>query len=386
MSGRLTARSVDAAIPDPKHRKEIPDAAMPGLYLVVQPSGVKSWAVRYRYGGKSRKFTIGRYPAFSLADARKQAREATQRVDLGVDPLSERNQRREPSRNTISALVDQFDQRHLSQLKSGPEVRRHLDRFFVARWGSRDIASITKRDLLDLLDEIVDSGRATTANRVLAYIRKFFNWAIERDVIELSPAQGIKPPRKEQSRNRVLSKAEIVDFWVACDVVGYPWGHMAKVLLLTGQRLGEVVGMSDGEVSGRVWSLPSERTKNTRPHSVHLSDPVLSVLNSIPRLAGSDLYFTTTGTTGVSGYSKAIKRLRNAMEDHTPAFGFHDLRRTAATGMARQGCPVQVVEAVLNHASGALSGIAGVYNRYDYAKEKENALDDWAAHVTEIVG
>ena len=132
--------------------------------------------------------------------------------------------------DTVKVLVEQFDKRHLSKLKSGPEARRFLERFAVKSWGDRDIHSITKRDVIDLLDEIVDSGRGVTANRVLAHTRKFMNWCRERDILQYVPTDGIKVPVKETSRDRVLTDQEIVWFWRACDSVGYPWGDMGKLL------------------------------------------------------------------------------------------------------------------------------------------------------------
>ena len=184
MAKVLTARSVEAIRPDPAQRREIPDAAMPGLYLVVQPSGARSWAFRYRFGGKTRKLTLGRFPALSLAEAREAGRRAAQAVEVGSDPGATKvsakavaREAQEAERDTVAALVEQFDKRHLAQLKSGKHARQFLDRHVMRAWGHRDIKTITKRDVLDLLDAIVDSGTPIAANRVLAHTRKFINWS-----------------------------------------------------------------------------------------------------------------------------------------------------------------------------------------------------------------
>lgn len=403
MAKVLTAKSVEVMKPDPARRLEVPDAALPGLYLVVQPSGARSWAYRYRFARKPRKLTLGRYPALTLAEARKEAGKAAQAVELGEDPGAAKVEAnalaRDPveiDRDKVRTLIDVFDKRHLSTLRSGRSARQFLDRFVVAKWGERNVHDITKRDVIDLLDEIVDAGTPTTANRTLAHLRKFLNWCVERDILERSPAAGIKPPAKETPRDRVLSDDEIRWLWQATEAEGQPFGPLARLLLLTGQRLGEGVGISDHEIEGDVWHLAASRTKNARAHDVPLSGAAKAVLAGVRRIDGPRrLVFTTTGRTPVSGFNRAICRLRARVAEaaaqergepvEIPAWGFHDLRRTAATGMARLGAPVHVVESALNHASGSISGITLVYNRHDYAQEKAEALGKWADHVAEIV-
>ena len=404
MARVLTAKSVEAMRPDPAKRIELSDAAMPGLWLVVQPSGAKSWAYRYRFDGKPRKLTLGRYPALSLANARDEAGSAARKLELGTDPgtaklaaKAEARVARETERDKVKTLIEQFDKRHLSQIKSGPQARQFLDRFVVKEWGERDVRSITKRDVLDLLDGIVDAGTPTTANRVLAHARKFFNWCIEREVLERAPTEGVRPPTREVSRDCVLSDDEIRWLWQASQVVGQPFGPLARVLLLTGQRLREVAGMTEHEIRGEVWHIPAPRTKNGRAHDVPLTDAVRGVLEGIKRVRGAEgLVFSTSGHTPVSGFNRGVIRLRAAMAQAAaaergepvdiPRWTYHDLRRTAAIGMARLGFPVHVVEAALNHKSGNVSGVAAIYNRHDYAAEKRHALEMWSRHVIELAG
>ena len=406
MAKALTPKTVDAAKPDPERRYEIPDPALSGLYLVVQASGVKSWALRYRFGGKPAKLTLGRWPLMGLAEARAAATEALDKIERGKNPSAEKKATKAAKaeaqlseRDKIKTLIKQFDKRHLKGLKSGEVVRRELDRFVVAEWGERDIHDITRRDVIDLLDGIADSGRVVTANRIRAYLSKFLNWAVERDILALSPATGVKPVAKEASRDRVLTDDEVRWFWAACEAEGFPWGPLGKLLLLTGQRLNEVAQIADREVQGDVWRLSADRTKNGRAHDVALSEPARDVLASVERIKDRDgvvrFVFTTTGTTPVSGFFKARAHLAGAMEQiaakeqgepvEIPRWTFHDLRRTAATGMARLGIPVRVTEAVLNHVSGTGAGIVGVYQRHDYADEKRAALDAWARFVAELV-
>ena len=399
----LTTKTVEAIKPDPNQRLELPDPALSGLYLVVQPSGAKSWALRYRYAGKPKKLTLGRWPVMGLADARAAASEAIEAVDHGTDPSAAKKATKAArletqlsERDKIKTLVEKFGARHLSTLKSGETVKRELNRHVVAIWGERDIQTITKRDVIDLLDGIADSGRVVTANRVRAYLNKFLNWAVERDIIGQSPAMGVKPAAKEKSRDRVLTDQEIKWFWQACSIEGQPWGHLGKMLLLTGQRLGEVVNMIDREITGDLWHLTADRTKNGRAHDVALSEAARAVLGGVERVKGQAGYvFTTNGASALQGYHKGRNHIAKRMAEiasheageavEIPHWTFHDLRRTAATCMARLGIPVRVTEAVLNHVSGTGGGIVGVYQRHDYADEKRNALDAWARFVGDLV-
>ena len=403
MARALTVKAVEALKADPVKRQEVPDPALSGLYLVIQPSGAKSWALRYRFGGKPKKLTLGKWPLMGVADARAAASEAIGAVEHGTDPgaakqraKAERRDADLSERDKIKTLVALYGKRHLSTLKSGATVQRELDRHVVAKWGDRDIQDIAKRDVIDLLDAIADSGRIVTANRVRAYLSKFFNWCVDRDVIEVSPAMGVKPVAKETSRDRVLSDDELRWFWAACEAEGQPWGALGKVLLLTGQRLSEVAGMTDGELQGDEWHLPADRTKNKRAHMVPITAAVREALDTIERIDGpAGLYHTTNGRTPLSGYNKGRGYLADRMMQiasheagkpvEIPHWTFHDLRRTAATNMARIGIPVRVTEAVLNHVSGTGGGIVGVYQRHDYADEKRQALEAWGKFVVLLV-
>ena len=188
-------------------------------------------------------------------------------------------------RDKVRVLFGQFAKRHLSTLRSGKTVQQQFDLHILPKWGDREIHGITKREVLDLLDGLVDAARATTANRIRAYLSRFFNWCASRDVIELPPTLSVKAPAKEKSRDRVLSDDEIRWLWQACDAAGFPWGPLAKVLLLTGQRLNEVAQMTDAEIAGQDWHLASSRTKNGRAHAVPLSEAAMAALDRIERLA-----------------------------------------------------------------------------------------------------
>lgn len=396
MAKAFTAKYLEGLRPTQK-RYEVRDLSLTGLYFIVQPSGVKSWALRYRFGGKTAKLTLGRWPKVGLAEARAAAARAVGDLERGIDPSALKKASKAAQldallseRDKIKTLIDQFDKRHLSGLKTGRVVRRELDRHVVVCWGDRDIQTITKRDVIDLLDKLADSGRGVTSNRLRAYLNKFFNWCVERDIIDQSPSLDVKPVASEKSRDRFLSDSEIRCFWRACDDLGYPWGHLGKILLLTGQRLGEVAQMTDFELCDETWHLPGVRTKNKRAHDVPLSDEVGEILSGISRISGAKKYvFTTNGNAPLQGFHKGRNHIASRMmalsDEEIPHWTFHDLRRTAATGLARLGVPVRITEAVLNHVSGSAGGIVSVYQRHDYASEKRQALIAWASHIQKLL-
>src|SRR5262249_35891783 len=290
----LPVRAIEAIQP-PAARREIADGWLPNLYLVVQPTtGAKSWAIRYRHNGATRKVTLGAYPAIDLKAARELGSKALRLVAEGHDPGEEKAQARAKRPDSIDRVVEQFLERHCRRVnrpKTAYETERLLRRHVLPRWHGRNIDSITRRDVLDVLDRIVDSGASIEANRALAAVRKLFNWALSRDIIPSSPCAGVKPPSAEHSRDRVLSDDELKCVLQAADKVGWPFGSVVKLLALTGQRRDEVGQMrwSEVDLEKRLWTLPRERMKANQLHEVALSAPAIDILKSAPRLAGSDL-------------------------------------------------------------------------------------------------
>jgi integrase len=407
----------------PATRREIPDGKVGGLYLVVQPSGQKSWALRYRVAGAPKKFTIGSYPAVSLGAARRKAQKAMAEVVDGLDPSAQKKAAREAQKaaNTtedrVENVVESFIKRHL-EAKAKPSWAKEGARLLRAeinpKFGKRRLGEISAKDVDKLLGEIAERA-PITANRTLAVFRKLCNWAVSPKVglIGASPCAGVEAPTVERSRERVLSDDEVKFAWGAFDVVGWPFGPLAKLLLLTGARRDEVASMEWREVdlAAKVWRIPSARTKNKRPHEIPLSDTVVAILKEFPKVeTGREksetpkpaLVFTTTGKTSVSGFSRAkdaidavmLELLQKDAENRgrspnavTPPqrWVIHDLRRTVATNLQKLGIKLEVTEAVLNHVSGSRAGIVGVYQRHEYATEKRQALDAWAHRLEAIV-
>jgi integrase len=301
---------------------------------------------------------------------------------------------RTPESDTFGAVAADYLERHVrvnNRQSTFAEAKRDLERNIPVKWRNRPIASITRRDVIDLIDGLIERGALVQANRTLARLRALFNWAIGKDRIAVSPAARMSLPTQERARDRVLSDDELRWFWQACDEIGWPFGPLAKLLLLTAQRRDEVAGMTWAEVDldRGVWTVPRHKAKNDRKHEVQLSAAAVTVLRSLPRFG--DLIFTTTLKTSVSGFSRAKRRLDAEMRrakdaelgkaDVIPNWTLHDLRRTATTGMAGLKIAPHVVDRILNHTGGTIHGVAAVYNRFEYLEKRRAALEAWGRHV-----
>jgi integrase len=254
----------------------------------------------------------------------------------------------------------------------------------VQKWGKRDVRGISKEDVLSILDGIVKKGYPSAANHAFRQVRKLFNWGVERGIVETSPCQGLKEPSKSVKRDRVLAKGELIAIWEAAHEMGYPYGHIIKLLILTGQRREEVAGMrwDELDLTHNIWTIARDRNKSDREHSVPLSPQVMQIIKSIPQ-TNDTLVFPARGTDKqVSGFSKWKKKIDEL--SNTSGWTVHDLRRTVATELAGLNVQPHVIERVLNHSNGILGGVAGIYNRFGYQDEMREALNLWADTVNEI--
>lgn len=375
MRKALSVKAIEAFKPKVK-RYEVHDLLCPGFSLRVFPTGRKVFTVKYRYGLTQRRLPLGVHPRISLAEARNKALEALRLVDEGIDPAA---RRRQIGMSVESICGDFIRQYARPRNRSWKEAERILQREFVAVHGQRDIREIKHHDILELMDGAIERGAAYQANRIHSNLRKLFNWCMERGIVDVSPVMGTKPPTREQARDRVLTDDEIRKLLRVCAEDAYPFRQFVPLLLVTAQRRGEVSQMkwSQVDLDAKQWVIPAELSKNGKPHVVPLNDFALRLLAEIPRFAGGecDWVFTTTRRSPISGFSKALRHIHAQSE--TSEWRFHDLRRTAASGMARAGIAPHVVEKVLNHISGTISGVAAVYNRYGYDAERREALDKW---------
>lgn len=373
MQKALTNKTLEALKPQAK-RYEVHDLYCPGMSVRVSVQGQKVFSVKFRYGLDQKRMKLGVFPRITLATAREKATDILRQVDEGIDPTK---RRRSPNMK-VEAVCREFIRLHAQpRNKSWREAERILEREFIKTFGQRDIREIKRYDVLEIMDAAVARESTYQANRILSNIRKLFNWCVERGIVETSPITGVKAPTKEQSRERVLEDDEIVRLLRACRNDVYPFRQFVPILLATAQRRGELAEMrwSEVDLAAKQWIIPSERSKNGKPHVVPLSPFALKILNEVPRFLDCDYVFTTTRKSPVSGFSKMLRRLSEG--SMTSDWRLHDLRRTAASGMARAGVAPHVVEKVLNHISGTISGVAAVYNRYAYDAEKREALDNW---------
>jgi integrase len=241
----------------------------------------------------------------------------------------------------------------------------------------------------------ISDPRGRSMSRVLS---KFFAWLLQERKIASNPTIGVYCPPPPKARERSLSPEEIHWFWRGCDAVGYPFGPLCKLLLLTGCRREEASAITHSEIkeNGTLWSLTGARTKDRKPHAVPLSPLVRRIINGLPRIESEAGYlFTTNGRSSISGFSKYKRRLDAAMLAaarqergkgvEIPPWRLHDLRRSAATGLAGLGVEPHIIKAALNHVSGFRAGVAGTYNVATYAKEKRGALERWSRHVQGLV-
>lgn len=422
MSRPLTVRAIDAARPRAS-RYEMPDVRVAGLFLVVQPSGAKSWAWRYRFNRRPRKLTIGAYlaerreervpllgEAHTLGEARAAAEEAANLVLEGIDPAATRRIEVESSRakaDTVGFAIDEYKSRYVgatNRPRTQEVVNAFLEGYVRPAWGEAKLKVISSKDVRALIRSASEArlvnnrrrGGPGVAKLGYAVLSRLFGWCVEEGLIKASPVEGTRSPPAPASRDRVLSDDELRLVWSATGQMSHPFGPMFRLLILTGQRRDEVAKLQWNELDleNAVWLLPGSRAKNAKQHAVPLSATAVEILKSLPRLVDpvteqpSEFAFTTNARTAVSGFSKAKARLDALVSnlsgcDGTPPapWRIHDLRRTVASNLARLGQPIHIVEAILNHRSGTISGVAAVYIRHEFAEEKRRALTVWEQHL-----
>jgi integrase len=267
----------------------------------MSEKGRKSFCLLYRINGIKRRLTIGPYTGVgSLKAARDRARKALMAAAEGRDPATEKTEARRKG-DTVGEVVEDYRRLHLAGLKDGSKARRILDQEVVARWRYRRIGQITRRDIIELVDEVAGRGttghaediiefvdevapRGTTgqADKVLAWVRALLNWCLSRDLIENNPAARLRRPHKTKIRSRVLGDDELRQIWRAAEELGYPFGPVAQLLMLTGQRRGEVCRMRwrDVDLDERLWVMVD--TKGGRPHAVPLAERASAILGGLP--------------------------------------------------------------------------------------------------------
>ena len=362
-----------------------------GFGVRVEPTGTKAFVLWYRFNGKAEGVTLGRYPKMSLSTARSEAAKIREKISKGLDPKISIKEEKRANKEaySVSDLIEEYLEKWAKpNKKSWREDERILKKDVLPVWGRRKARDLKRRDIVLLIDRIVDRGSPIQANRALATVRKMFNFALSRSILDTSPCVAIQAPSKENRRDRVLSDDEIRQFWTKLDQCQMSEGIrlILKLLLVTAQRKGEIAfsEWTEFDLQAGWWTIPKEKSKNALPHRVPLNDLALELLNHAKDLS-NDFKWVFPGKRGdkpITG--PAIDHaVRNNLDvfkikDFTP----HDCRRTAASGMTGMGTSRLVVSQILNHAE---SGVTAVYDRHSYDKEKKSAMNKWDRRLQAIL-
>jgi integrase len=396
---RLTDRKLRALKRESK-RYEVMDSDVPGFGVRVSETGQKSFILIARYPGSPNptRRTLGEYPSLSLESARGRARDWRDLIRKGLDPKAENERLRRlelrKQQTTFAAVAEDYIERHVKGQRKAKDTEREIRKELISRWGERPVTSLAREDVITLVEGIARRPAPYTAHIVLGHARSLFNWAINRGAygLETSPCDRIKPSAligAKEPRQRVLSDSEIGAVWSATEKLGYPFGPLYQLLLLTGARKNEVAGAKWGEfdLKKKIWTVPPERFKSNASHLVPLSDQALAIIERLPRFTKGDRLFTTTyGEKPISGFSKAKEHIDKLVKDELEAspssWVVHDIRRTVRTRLASLRISDLVAEMVIGHGR---KGLQRVYDQHRYVDEMREALELWAARLRDIV-
>jgi len=404
---KTISKFTDADVRNMKTEKRLQDRLEgDGFGVRVYGTGAKVFYFTYTFDGKRRFLNLGEYPTVTLADARKRHTAAKNKIDKGIDPLIEKDMAKAERKRTpfVSDFVDEFIKIYAKEHNRGwKEIERSLKSEIVPRWGKRKMTDIKRRDLIIVLDEIKERGAPVMANRVLAYTRKMFSWAIDRAVLEVHPFLMMKRPNKEETRERALSQAEIKAFWHNLDncKMSDKIKRALKLILVTGQRPGEIIGMHRNEINGDWWELPAERSKNKQAHRVFLTPTAMQLigdatgfifespvhpadLHESPPNPGKS-YEVQTMTSDIKANLPHTPKSKVIDNLNIPHFTPHDLRRTASTQWAQMEISGDMIDRLQNHITKQKQGVGHIYNRYSYNKEKQMAMEQWERKLLSII-
>lgn len=393
---KLTDKVISALACEPgKKDKIVFDAEVTGLGVRISASGRKNFLVQFRaQDGSKKRLPLGAWGALTLEQARKAAKAAIGRVATGNDPVDERKARRaaataqrEARRQTLAVLLADWVELGLAEKSETyrREAVRAVSHAFAAHM-ARPAAALQRRDAVQVLDALVKAGKRAMAGRTLAYARACYSWALKRDLVETNPFAGLPIPTATKSRDRVLTDAEIGAIFRAAHGLGYPFGPLIRLLLLTAQRRDEVASMRWRDISsaGDIWTVPADAAKNGKAHVVHLAPEAQTIINSLPRKLDDDFIFSTSGRTYVTGFSKARDRLNRIIAGEIGVdWWFHDFRRSCVTWLAGAGFNPAVADKILNHSTATgVTTVGQVYQRAQFLQERSQALEAWARHVS----
>jgi integrase len=381
-------------------RTSFADTVVPGLKVRVTDKGAKSYVLWRRYNGSKNPAarSLGKVGTLTLAEARDKARAWLKLIVKGEDPRAVERREREAklisNDNTFGKAFEEYLEQHVKGLRKAADIEREMKKDLLSRWKDRPLAEISRRDVKAMIAAVQKRG-PYQAHNLLGHTRTFFNWAIDTDDygIETSPTDHIKPGTtigRKKSRQRVLTDPEIKAFWFATGKLGYPFGTLFRLLLMTGQRRSEIAESSWPEFNlpKRILTIPPERFKSDSEHLVPLTSEMMTLLETIPRWnAGDFLFSTTNGTAQVNGFSYQKRRLDNIMigalgDFELKPWVLHDLRRTVRTRLASLKVRDEVAEMIIGHGR---KGLQRVYDQHQYVDEMREALTAWSIRLREIV-
>ena len=379
------------------------DDILPGFGLRVTSSGARVFIVQYNVGRTKRRTTLGTWGTeLTATQARRKAEALRGQVRDRRDPVAERKAAQAATAlaeaeakaaaaaaaYTVETLISDWTEHHLSARsaayrKLAPIALRRALKSWLAAPADR----LARTDAVHVLDAVKTTNGPIAANRLRAEARSCWTWAVKRGALTVNPWDATpRPMARETARERVLTDSEIGAIYNAAGAENEPWGVWVRLLILTGQRRGEVAGMrwDELDLDAGTWSLPGKRTKNGQFHTVPLTTEAVALLRTVKRRTAAELVFEGPRQTAFSGFSKLKDSLDATLAKPGKPMApwtMHDLRRTMATGMQRLGVRLEVTEAILNHVSGSRSGIVGVYQRHGWETEKAAAMGAWTANV-----
>lgn len=370
-------------------RLEVSDTKRPGLRFRMSSTGRASWLFEKRVkNGPKRRHTLGTWPAVGLAEARSLALEIEAEAAKGIDRVAiaeakeaERN-RIEATTFSVQQVLDAYSDLHLSKLRRGDERRRQLNAALQNHLGAA-IAELSRTGMQAAIDAKAQEGRVVFANRIKAALSAFTKWAWQRGYVDQDQGAGLLKAGPEKARERAPTVEEVQAIYQASFELGPLWGPVFRLLILTGQRRGEILSLEWKQIDldAATMTKPGSQTKNGKPHITHLSEPAIAELQALEQKSG--LVFTTTGITPISGVTKAKRRLDELLGDNFEHWRIHDLRTALATALASAGIAESVVDRILNHSAvgSAPSAVARVYIRADMLEQRARALDLWGQMV-----
>jgi integrase len=328
---------------------------------------------------------LGEVGQLTLAAARDKARAWLSEIEAGRDP---RAAERVEAEATFAAVLEDYFRRHVAGKRKAKDTEREMRKELLARWKNKPINTIARRDVIRMVDEIKDRGALYQAHNLLGHAKTFFNWCMEKDLVQSSPAAAISGERligARKPRSRVLNDDELRAFWTATGKMTYPYGPMLRMLLLTGQRESEVAEArwDEFDLPSKLWRISPERFKSDAVHIVPLSDDVLALLQELPRWVGGDFLFSSSGGRRPATAFSGAKAQLNALMGNPPPFVIHDLRRTVRTRLSGLRIADPVAELVIGHGR---RGIQRVYDQHQFVEEMREALAAWALKLQAIVG